>query len=539
MRHTILRIIIPLLLICFVSVGHAQPLPQVALVLGGGAARGFSHVGLIQAFEDHGIPIDMLVGTSMGSIIASLYAAGYSVENMREIVAELNLADLVDIPFPPRGGLVNTDRIRVFLDALLDHSEFSDLDIPFYSVITNVTTGEELALHDGSVSTGVLASMSIPALFPTVPIGGQYYVDGGMKNAVPVNVAKDFGADVVVGVDVKKELETINYDNILNMLQLTMWFMIDGYVQLNTEEADVIIVPDVMFDSYMDYQKSDYFIDQGYLSGLKYIEEIQAAILAHDPEFTFVPYKQAGFSSHELEARLERAQQAANEVAMPFTLNPDLQFTKESAIPTMGLAVTGGPLGWWRIGYRYNFSTADGGHEGYFAWSKPGAVGVEVLARKSKHYEDPIYGLKVSSPYLGRTSFLGEYFTNGTLKWRLAAQSPYLVNIPHVVIGSSLEVGARRLPEDIMYASVTPQVRWLPFEEYTSFAEVALVRPYLFAGLDLESDIQSWDPTLLYSLGVGSEVRLFGLYPLDVQTGVEFGDDRPLKWQLRIVGGRF
>ena len=89
------------------SVNAAQP-PRVALVLGGGAARGFSHIGLIQAFEEYGVPIDMLVGTSMGSIVSSLYAAGYSVDNMKTIIANLDTASLIDVAFPPKGGLINT-----------------------------------------------------------------------------------------------------------------------------------------------------------------------------------------------------------------------------------------------------------------------------------------------------------------------------------------------------------------------------------------------------------------------------------------------
>jgi hypothetical protein len=92
----------------------------------------------------------------------------------------------------------------------------------------------------------------------------------------------------------------VDFNNILNNVQLTMWFMIDGYVQLNTEGADVIIVPEVKFDSYMDFQRADYFIEQGYASGLAYMEEIKRAILAEDPDFQFVPYEQEGFSDEEM-----------------------------------------------------------------------------------------------------------------------------------------------------------------------------------------------------------------------------------------------
>lgn len=202
-----------ILLSITIMVGLSQTLPAasstpaVAVVLGGGAARGFSHIGLIQAFEENGILIHMLVGTSMGSIVASPYAAGYSVDNLKTIVTNLDSAKLVDILFPPRGGLINTERLKRYLDVLLMHKTFDQLEIPFYSVITELATGREVAMHHGNVAAAVQASMSIPALFPPVEIDGVHFVDGGMKNAVPANVAKNHGADVIIGVDVKRNLK--------------------------------------------------------------------------------------------------------------------------------------------------------------------------------------------------------------------------------------------------------------------------------------------------------------------------------------------
>ena len=534
-----MRIFIPLAFLLAIFTASAQAAPGVALVLGGGAARGFSHIGLIQAFEDQGIPIDLLVGTSMGSIVASLYASGYSVDNIRTVLAELSGDNLVDLQIPPKGGLLDTGKIEAFLDALLDGDTFSDLVLPFYAVITNVTTGEEWAIHEGPVSTGVLASMSIPGLFPAVAIEGEYYVDGGMKNAVPVNVAKELGADVVVGVDVKKELAEINYDSVLNILQLTMWFMIDGYVQQNTEEADVVIVPDVKFDSYMDYQKSDYFIEQGYQSGLKHGEEIKVAILAHDPQFQFVPFRQEGLSPLELEQRLTRAEEAARELRPPLGIKPNLQFDEENALPAMGLTLAGGPLGSWQIGYRYHFGLADQRHEGYIAWSKPESMALEVLARTSRHDQGLTYGLRIASRPIGRSYLGAEYYTQGSLAWKLWARSPDLLRFSNLTIGSALEVGKRRLPDETLYTSIGPRIRWFPRAEYTPLWEVVLARGYLYAGLDVESSLPAWDPGLRYTAGVGSEVRVFGLYPLDVQIGLEFGQEQPVKWRFGIIGGRF
>lgn len=139
-------------------------------------------------------------------------------------------------------------------------------------------------------------------------IDGQYYVDGGLKNQVPANVAAEQGADVIIAVSLEKEPQNLDHRNILTNLKLTLTVMMDGYTQANLAMADVVIVPDVKTDSYMDYQKAEYFIEQGYHAGLAYMDQIKEAILEHDPNFQFVPYKQQGFSSKELAQILEIAE---------------------------------------------------------------------------------------------------------------------------------------------------------------------------------------------------------------------------------------
>ena len=190
-RKTAVSLLAAVLILCLAGAGAAakQTRPTVALVLGGGSARGFSHIGLIKALEENGIPIDMIVGTSMGSIVAGLYAAGYSVENMEQLATHLDTSKLLDIPLPPTGGVVDSTGIQQFLDVLLDGKTYDQLPIPFKSVVVNLGTGRELALDEGLVSVGIQASMSIPGVFPPVQIGDAYYVDGGLKNQVPANVA--------------------------------------------------------------------------------------------------------------------------------------------------------------------------------------------------------------------------------------------------------------------------------------------------------------------------------------------------------------
>ncbi len=537
---------LPLTLMCllvfFLMETHivfAVSTPKVALVLGGGAARGFSHIGLIQAFEENGVPIDMLVGTSMGSVVSGLYAAGYSVENMKEIATQLNVASLIDILIPPKGGFINTARLEQYLDVLLHHKTFAELDTPFYSVITELATGEELALNQGKVSTGIQASMSIPALFPAVSINDVYYVDGGMKNAVPVNTASNFGADVIIGVDVKKELKSINYNSVLNNLQLAMWFMIDGYVELNTAEADVIIIPDVKFDSYMDYQKAEMFIEEGYLAGIKYMEQIKTAILAHDPDFEFVPYQQQGYSQECLEKIITKAEKTALNTKRPFSVTPQIQLSDDCALK-LGLKLSHGPLSWFNLGYRYGFSAAEGGHEVFFGWSKPAVGQGELFVRKLNMNEKLNVGIKLEFPLIKNTRFQGSYQLNGTYKWRVSIVNNAVLKQKNFQLGSAAAL-VKKINADTepIYLNLSGRIKLYLTDEFFSLMEITLARPYIYGQVDLESLLSKWEPNTSYQAGLGTNFRLFGMYPFDVNIGMIRNVDTTLNWKFSVFKEEF
>lgn len=509
--------------------------PTVGLVLGGGAARGFSHIGLIKALEEHGVPIDLLVGTSMGSIVASLYAAGYSVDNMAMLIENLELGSLVNLSIPPHGGVVDTSRLECYLNVLLDGQDLTSLGIPFYPVITELRTGEEVVLKEGAASRGVLASMSIPGLFLPVEIDGKYYVDGGMKNAVPANVAQDMGAQVIIAVDVKKDLPEVDYNSILNNIQLTMWFMIDGYVQLQTEAADVVIVPDVKFDSYMDYQRADYFIAQGYNSGLAYMEAIKQAILAADPSFEFVPYAQPGFSAAEIEEIIAKARQAAVRVKPQFTVKPQLKLERPYGL---GLEMGGGPLGWWGGGYTYWFGEAPG-HEGYISLSRPELGQLSLGVRTSSAWDGPSLVLRAqSAPFWKNTYLTAAYQGKGREWWNVSLYNPSLFGGNFAELGLKTTVGQRRLPEKEAFVAWEPTVRLYPTTDFIPVLELALLRPYFFAGLDVEHTLSS-PTTVTVQGGVGSKVRLFGLYPFDVQMGLERTSSQAIQFRFAVIGGHF
>lgn len=261
--------------------------PTVAVVLGGGAARGFSHIGLLQALEEHGIPVDMLVGTSMGSIVAGLYASGLSTDNLTYLVTQLDMNQFFTPIIPPKGGFVRTDEFEKFLDLLTGHAQLEQLPIPFYSVITNIVTGEEVALNSGPFGRAIVASIAIPGMFPPVEIDGDYYVDGGLLSPVPSAVARDRGADFIIAVDVRRTVTDIDYDSVLNNLQLSLYFLLDKNTDEQLKTADVIVAPQVADNSYMEYDQAEFFIAQGYQAALEAMDDIRAGLLQLDPDFPF------------------------------------------------------------------------------------------------------------------------------------------------------------------------------------------------------------------------------------------------------------
>ena len=509
---------------------HASP--RIGVVLGGGAARGFSHIGLLQALEENGVPIDLLVGTSMGSIIASLYAAGYSVNNMRQIATQLDIAELVDPIIPPKGGLITSSRLQFYLDTLLQHKTFAELDIPFYSVITNVKTGEEIALHDGLVSVGVQASMSIPGLFPPVPIEGQYYVDGGMKNAVPANVAKQQGADVIIAVNVKKEAESINHDSLMTNLELVLWFMIEGYAQMNISAADVVIIPDVKHDSYMDFQKVGSFIERGYLAGLAQMDEIKAAVLAHDPTFQFIPYAQAGFTDLELASTTRLAISGASRLPRPLQIIPELTLDTLDQLPQIGVRISHGFLGPYSIGYRYGLHRLEGSQEIFWAWSNPDGLKAEFFARTQTAQDTPALGGKVSARAAKDLNVTALYLNKGKVHWRLSSARTGLATSQYAKFDLMAHLTKQRTaaPYEI---TVNPAMRIFPFAPKASL-QTALIQPYGYVGLRFTTPSDTLKTTASYELGVGSECRFFGLYPVETRVVCELKPDAAPQWMVKI-----
>ena len=178
--------------------------PVIALVLGSGGNRGFAHIGVIEALEANNIHVNIVVGTSAGSVVGALYAGGYSGNEIEQIALGLDQEHLDDYDISRR-GYIRGERLQDFINRKLNNRSIEQLYKPFIAISTQLRTGNEMAFNRGNTGKAVRASSSIPGVYYPVRIGNEEYVDGDLKSPVPVNVAVEMGADIVIAVDISQQ----------------------------------------------------------------------------------------------------------------------------------------------------------------------------------------------------------------------------------------------------------------------------------------------------------------------------------------------
>jgi predicted acylesterase/phospholipase RssA len=178
---------------------------KLGYALGGGAARGLFHIGVLSVLEEYGITPDVIAGTSMGAIIGAMYASGLKTSDLKQIARGIDwkqIMRLTDIVALPKSGLIQGNRIVALLKSILGDIGFSQLKCKYAAVAADLYTGQQVVFTEGSLIEAIRASISIPGIFTPVHYEGQYLVDGGLVNVVPVTVCRDLGADFVIGVNV-------------------------------------------------------------------------------------------------------------------------------------------------------------------------------------------------------------------------------------------------------------------------------------------------------------------------------------------------
>jgi len=262
---------------------------KVGLALSSGAARGLAHVGVLGVLEKEGIPIDMIAGTSSGALIGALYARVKDVGKLKELVMEIDrrkMASLTDLTLP-KTGFLGGKKIKDWLRSVIGEVKFEDLRIPFACVATDIRTGEEVVIKEGSMVEGVRASASIPVIFSIAKWKDRYLVDGALVNPVPVSVLKDMGADFIIAVNVVPSMsDRVNgvdgkptgdfkEPNIFSIIMRTIH--IAGYqaVESSLNGADVVIKPCVTHIGFGDTHRTLECIRQGELAAQASLHEIK------------------------------------------------------------------------------------------------------------------------------------------------------------------------------------------------------------------------------------------------------------------------
>ena len=252
--------------------------PVIGIALGGGATRGFAHIGVLNTLEQKGIVPDIVVGTSAGAISGVLYAGGLRGEELKEIALQLDREQIVDWSYSGR-GFIRGELLQDFINKLLDNRPIEDLPTIFAATATDLESGEMVVFTKGDAGLAVRASSAIPGLVSPVTINGHDYIDGGMVSKIPVKVARQLGADIVIAVDVSRTLQDhLSIDSTFSVMSQAIVIMSQPIIENDLRDADVIIRPDIGVIPPGDFDLKVQTIHAGEEAALSAIPEIEKLV---------------------------------------------------------------------------------------------------------------------------------------------------------------------------------------------------------------------------------------------------------------------
>ena len=220
--------------------------PIIGLALGGGAARGFAHIGVIKVLEANGIKPNIIVGTSAGSVISAIYASGISAIELQQIAIDLDEATITDWtnPFSGKmGGMIKGDALQSKVNQLVKNRPIEQMKIPLGIVATDLKTGNPILFQRGDTGQAVRASSSVPGIFMPTVVQGKEYVDGGLTSPVPIKFTRNLGADIVIAVNISSDPSDQQVSGILGTLLQTTTIMGRSITNWELPLADVLVVP--------------------------------------------------------------------------------------------------------------------------------------------------------------------------------------------------------------------------------------------------------------------------------------------------------
>ena len=250
--------------------------PRVAVVLGGGAFRGIAHVGVLKVFEEENIPIDLIIGTSAGSLIGALYADNPHVDSLYPLINSTKSKDIFNFSLTySKLGYVSGLKLQEYVTKHTSVKNIEDTKIPFVAISADLLKGESVILASGPIAPSVNASCAIPEIFVPVKMYGKILVDGGVINNVAADVARDYGATVVIAVDVMNDFDTVpvikdKKEVSKRVARMTMHLL--GHERMS--KADIVVIPDMKGMPYL----SDKYNQPMYDAGIKAAREMMPRI---------------------------------------------------------------------------------------------------------------------------------------------------------------------------------------------------------------------------------------------------------------------
>ena len=266
------------------AVNRKPSKPVVALALGGGAARGFAHIGVIQVLEQAGIRPDIVVGTSSGSLVATLYAGGKNGSQLQALAADMDEYLIADWGVPLVGrGMLRGAALAAYVNQQIGLRPIQDLPVRLGIVAVNLHNGASILFQRGDAGSAVRASSAVPGVFEPVRIAGVDYVDGGLASPIPVSQAKRMGATVVVAVDVSTPPADEVASNSLSILLKTFSIMGKHLGQWELAQADVVVRPQLVGLKNTDFASKQKSIEQGRIAMRAALPALHKALLSWQP----------------------------------------------------------------------------------------------------------------------------------------------------------------------------------------------------------------------------------------------------------------
>ena len=253
--------------------------PRIGQALGGGAARGFAHIGVIQVLDENGIHADLVAGTSAGSLVAALYASGKSGPEMAALALAMDEGAITDWSFPAR-GVIRGEALARYVREQTGGRTIEQMKLPLGIVATDLDSGAPILFQRGDTGIAVRASSAVPAVFQPVRIGSREYVDGGLVSPVPVRFARAMGAEMVIAVDITSPPDGNATGDVMNMLLQTFAIMGRSINNFELKDADVVMRPSLVGVSSADFTARKRAIQAGREAALAALPQLRARLAA-------------------------------------------------------------------------------------------------------------------------------------------------------------------------------------------------------------------------------------------------------------------